>query len=273
VLNTYLSFQNHNKGRYENEVEYFGKTFFDQANLADKDYDHIPYLFEAFKNWSKVLAQQQVPAPYLQAIMDTTLAAIPTDGRAMKYALGGIVNSLQTGSHPLFQEYGNRYLVSFENENHPALKAMRKKVDLAGSFVIGAVAPDFSQKTPEGKLMSLSDLRGKVVLVDFWASWCGPCRRENPNVIKVYEKYKDKGFDVLGVSLDRSKAPWMKAIKKDKLPWNQISDLKGWQNEVAQLYSVRTIPQTILLDRKGRILAKNLRGADLEAKLAEIFND
>ncbi|MFT5800938.1 MAG: peroxiredoxin, partial [Nonlabens sp.] len=148
-----------------------------------------------------------------------------------------------------------------------------KKLDLAGSFVIGAVAPDFSQKTPEGKLMSLSDLRGKVVLVDFWASWCGPCRRENPNVIKVYEKYKDKGFDVLGVSLDRSKAPWMKAIKKDKLPWNQISDLKGWQNEVAQLYSVRTIPQTILLDRKGRILAKNLRGADLEAKLAEIFND
>jgi thiol-disulfide isomerase/thioredoxin len=273
VLNTYLSFQNNNKDRFENEVMYFAKAYFEGAKLSDPDYNHIPYLHEAFKNWSKIIVQQRLPEPVLQALMDSTLAPIPSDSRAMKYALGGIVNSLESSNHPLFAAYGNRYLDLFDHKNHPALAAMKKKINLAGSFVTGAVAPDFTQNTTEGKPMNLSDLRGKVLLVDFWASWCGPCRKENPHVVKLYEQYKDKGFDVLGVSLDNNKDAWIKAIEKDGLPWHHISDLKGWQNEAAQLYSVSSIPHTILLDRAGRILARNLRGPALDEALKEIFKE
>ncbi len=121
--------------------------------------------------------------------------------------------------------------------------------------------------------MSLSELKGKVVLLDFWASWCGPCRKENPNVLRIYNKYKDKGFDIMAVSLDKKKGPWLKAIEKDGLIWHHVSDLRGWKNEVAIDYSVRSIPHTVLLDQQGRIIARNLRGASLESKLKQIFGE
>ena len=139
--------------------------------------------------------------------------------------------------------------------------------------MIGAIAPDFQQDTPEGTSMKLSDHRGKIVLVDFWASWCGPCRKENPNVVRLYQKYNEQGFDVLAVSLDRTKDRWLKAIEKDGLEWHHVSDLKGWQNAVAKQYSVSSIPHTILLDREGKILARNVRGPTLENKLKEIFGE
>ena len=271
VLNAYLSYQNNNKGRYKNEVEYFGRAYFELADLSDPAYNHIPYIHEAFKNWSKVLVQQRIPQALLEDILEETFAKIPAGSRTMKYALGATVQSMQAANHPLFAQYGNRYIALFDNSNHPKLLALKKKIDMSAQFAIGAVAPDFSQRTPEGERFSLSDLRGKVVLVDFWASWCGPCRKENPHVRHLYEKYKDHGFEVLGVSLDRKKNAWIKAIEKDKLPWHHISDLKGWQNEAAQLYSVSSIPHTILLDREGRILARNLRGEQLSAALTKIF--
>ncbi|MFN8436466.1 MAG: TlpA disulfide reductase family protein [Cytophagales bacterium] len=136
---------------------------------------------------------------------------------------------------------------------------------------IGDEAPDLEFSTPEGKLLKLSSLKGQVVLLDFWASWCGPCRMENPNVVRVYNKYKDKGFTVLGVSLDQDKNKWVGAIAADGLNWNHISDLKGWGSDAAKIYGVRSIPQTYLLDSNGKILAKNLRGEMLEQKLQEIF--
>ena len=135
---------------------------------------------------------------------------------------------------------------------------------------IGKPAPAFTQKDPNGKLVSLAAFKGKYVLVDFWASWCGPCRAENPSVVKAYEKYHPKGFDILSVSLDDAKDKWLQAIKKDKLPWTHVSDLKGWQNSVAELYGIKGIPMNFLLDKEGNILAKGLRGEDLEKKLAEI---
>ncbi|MCU0405053.1 MAG: AhpC/TSA family protein [Chitinophagaceae bacterium] len=128
----------------------------------------------------------------------------------------------------------------------------------------GQVAPDFAQEDPDGKPVSLKDFRGKYVLVDFWASWCGPCRQENPNVVQAYKKYKNKNFTVLGVSLDRDKPRWLQAISDDQLTWPHVSDLKFWQNEVAKLYKVSSIPQNYLLDPEGRIIGKNLRGAALE---------
>jgi thiol-disulfide isomerase/thioredoxin len=114
-------------------------------------------------------------------------------------------------------------------------------------------------------------LRGKVVLIDFWASWCGPCRKDNPNVVRIYHNFKDKGFDIFGVSLDRDKNSWITAISTDKLDWVHVSDLKYWQSEVIGLYGFNAIPYTILIDREGKIMAKGLRGEQLENKLIEIF--
>ena len=136
---------------------------------------------------------------------------------------------------------------------------------------IGTQAPDFTMNDPEGKPLQLSSLRGKVVMIDFWASWCGPCRQENPNVVRLYQQYHDKGFEILGVSLDNKKEEWMKAIQTDQLGWLHVSDLQQWQNSAARLYAVNAIPQTFLLDKDGKIIAKGLRSEQLAAKLNELF--
>ncbi len=136
---------------------------------------------------------------------------------------------------------------------------------------VGQAAPDITLTSPDGKPVSLSSLRGKYVLIDFWASWCGPCRQENPNVVKMYNKFKGKNFEIYGVSLDREKEKWTQAIAQDGLSWVHVSDLKFWQSAGAEAYGVRSIPATFLLDPNGKVIAKNLRGQALEAKLAEIL--
>jgi thiol-disulfide isomerase/thioredoxin len=138
---------------------------------------------------------------------------------------------------------------------------------------IGEEAPEIVLSDPFGKTIALSSLRGKVVLIDFWASWCGPCRRENPNVVRVYQKYKNKGFDIFGVSLDDNRDAWIKAINDDKLLWNHVSDLQKWNSSVVKQYNIEGIPFTVLIDKNGKILAKNLRGEALEKKLQEVLNN
>ncbi len=136
---------------------------------------------------------------------------------------------------------------------------------------IGMPAPDIALPNPAGDTVRLSSLKGKYVMIDFWASWCKPCRVENPNVVRLYDQYKDKGFEIYGVSLDRTKDAWTKAIKEDKLSWKHVSDLQYFDSEAAALYNINAIPATILIDKEGTIIAKNLRGQALEEKLADIF--
>ncbi|MFM9911075.1 MAG: redoxin domain-containing protein [Chitinophagaceae bacterium] len=154
-------------------------------------------------------------------------------------------------------------------KNSPLGKKIGLMLEIAQKTDIGKPSIDFTMNDLNGKPVALSSLKGNYVLLDFWASWCGPCRAENPNVKKAYQKFHAKGFEIIGVSMDDSKEDWIKAIKKDGLPWVHVSDLKGWKCEAGKLYGIQGIPMNYLLDKEGKIVAKGLRGEDLEKKLGE----
>lgn len=168
---------------------------------------------------------------------------------------------------PLFKQ------LSTSQKESPSAKILSGQVAIAKKTSIGSMAMDFTQNDTLGVPVKLSSFKGKYLLVDFWASWCGPCRKENPNVVKAYEQYRDKGFSILGVSLDQpgAKENWLKAIHDDNLTWTHVSDLQYWQNEVAKQYGIQAIPQNLLIDPKGKIIAKNLSGVQLQKKLNEIL--
>ncbi|MDB5018718.1 MAG: hypothetical protein JWQ84_3550 [Mucilaginibacter sp.] len=183
------------------------------------------------------------------------------------YSVGG-PSPDPTELDPLYNSLSERL------KNTETAKIFKNALDGLRITAIGATAPDFSQADVNGVPVKLSSFRGKYVLIDFWASWCGPCREENPNVVKAYNKYKEKNFTILGVSLDKmeGKDNWLSAIKSDGLSWTQVSDLKFWNNEVAALYKVTAIPSNFLIDPNGKIVAKDLRGDDLENKLKQLLD-
>lgn len=163
--------------------------------------------------------------------------------------------------------------LSPENQKSDYGAAIYKYIKLNKNIEVGKTFADFEQKSVDGKPIRLSSLKGNYILLEFWASWCGPCIRENPNLVKVYNKYKSRGFEIFGVSLDANAILWKKAIDKDALPWPNVSDLKGSDNEAALIYGVYEIPSNFLIDPGGKIIAKNLRGEELEVKLKELLGD
>ena len=244
------------------------ETLFSPEEFSDKEYAAGDMLPSKIQVYFQYFLKQDLNE--WKAGAEKLLAKCPagSDNKQVFYA----------GLIPLFiqndADYAKLLLSQFSKEfpNATAAKELLSSMP-KGAPSIGDAAPDIVLMDYAGAIHSLSSLKGKVVLLDFWASWCGPCRGENPNVVNAYNQYKDKGFTVFSVSLDTNKDQWQAAIQKDGLIWpNHVSDLKGWKSDPAQLYSVRGIPSTFLIDKDGKVVATNLRGADLHSKLEELLN-
>lgn len=271
TLNTYLTFLNENKGKYATELDYFVNTYFQFVDFKDAGYGDLPWTYEGNRNFANTLSgaiNNEQLGDILLAVYDQW----PENSRARLFAMTGGFAALSQKKHPATIKLADAITDQYKSKYPKVVAKVSAQAATLRTFATGVEAPLFAGPDPEGETISLESLRGKVVLLDFWASWCGPCRRENPNVVKLYEKYKEKGFEILGVSLDKTRDRWVKAIADDNLTWLHISDLKGWQSEYGRLYGVSSIPQTVLLDEEGKIIARNLRGPALEQKLADIFS-
>ncbi len=273
-LETYVSYDgNANKDKFLNEIDYFANQFFQFVDFTDKTYEQLPWVYESFKGYTSTLLGVGLSDGALKKYLEKSLLPIPEGSRTRLLAMSGMIVALKQRQNSNFVPFAEAFIEEFRELMPAATADLQAQLEGVKGFSVGGTAPDFTQSTPEGTELKLSDLRGKVLLLDFWASWCGPCRRENPNVVKLYDRYKDKGFEILGVSLDKDRDRWLQAIEADKLTWHHVSDLQGWNNTVAQQYNVRSIPFTMLLDAEGKVIALNLRGAALEKQLSALFGE
>lgn len=257
------------------------KLFLDVAQVSTKNYqkrDSLQNIFQAFatkfqgspvridsmsksleKDYNSLLAAHN---KYLQNLIEKNLTSLASLAAIQQLPAEEFIDTYIKVDESLFAKY----------PNSPYIKSFHEDVLSKKKLANGTPAPEITMNNQDGKPLSLSSLKGKVVLIDFWASWCAPCRAENPNVVKAYANYKSKGFEVFSVSLDADGGKWKLAIQKDNLSWaSHVCDFKAWQSPVVPQYGFKGIPYNVLIDKDGKILAKNLRGEELEKKLAEVF--
>lgn len=257
------------------------KLFVEINRESGKNYLKRDSLQKAFESYSKMHGMEPTRVDSMSAVLESKYNILVAqqnkflegfiDKHPVSFASIAAVQQLPS------EDFWNSYVKADENlfskyPNSPYIKAFHEDVLSKKRLIIGAPAPEITMNTADGKPLSLSSLKGKIVLLDFWASWCSPCRAENPNVVAAYGKYKSKGFDVFSVSLDKDAGKWKQAVQKDNLAWtNHVCDFNAWQSPVVSLYNFKGIPYNVLIDKKGNIIAKNLRGQDLEKKLEEVF--
>lgn len=256
-------------------------TVFNELNTVSKKYKmRVDSLQQAFQSEIMKNSQDTVHINQLRENADKTYQSIIEQwGDAMaqkakqykdKFATIIALQMLDPQKYPdIYEDVGKALYQKYPQ--HPIVQMLYKMISQQSALSPGSICPDIALPNPDGKEIRLSSFRGKVVLIDFWASWCKPCRQDMPKLVALYKKYKDKGFEIYGVSLDKNKNEWIEAIKKDGIIWPQVSDLKFWNSDVVSLFNINAIPYTILIDKDGKILAKGLRGEELEKKLKEVL--
>ncbi len=280
------------------DVKVSGSEGTSKLRELDEKLEVVQLKMDSLTAISNTLANDPNKAAKLKALNESAMKIINSHIDYLKSFINKNLSSLASIA-ALYQQVGRQPLLSMDNDldifqtvdssltaNYPtnvhvknlhsnitSTLSKKSKESFKNALVdVGSVAPEISYPSPDGKVISLSSLRGKYVLIDFWASWCSPCRRENPNLVSNYKRFHSKGFEIFQVSLDKTKDAWVKAIEKDNLLWpNHVSDLKYWDSEPARQYNVRSIPSNFLLDPDGKVIAKDLRGIALGKKLAEIF--
>lgn len=268
---------------YDTDFQISGSTInndFNDFNLKQKE---LTVKSRSLSEQYSAAMENDTMTDELEAELTSAYEDIANEAKSMNFDFikANIDNQLGqfifTGSSRMFDAEQQKEILALSSDEYKENKDVKRiieQLEAMEAVAIGKDYIDFTMRNPKGEPISLSDYagKGKYVFIDFWAAWCGPCISEMPNVVEAYEKYKNKGFEVVGVSLDRTEEEWLKGIKDLKMTWPQMSDLKFWESEVVALYSIQGIPHTILLDKEGKIIAKDLRGKELHDKLAELLD-